>query len=144
MLATVSRLSLVTAVLLSALVMSAPAQAKPVAGDCSNDVKGVGPTLLSTDDAKGTWWRLTREGLEAAGIVGDAAQEALIETVFGVEFGSLAEAVDVLVGAVESLDKNGNGYVCPSRIRGTIGNVTLDEGWQNYFFSVHDDQHVKG
>lgn len=138
------KLAATAGVLLSATLIGGPAQAAPVEGDCSNDTKGFGPTLLSTEDAPGTWWRLTREGLEAAGIMDEAGWKAAMETVFGESFATLEDAVEALVAAVVDLDKNGNGYVCPSAVRGTIANVPLDEGWQNYFFAVHDDKHVKG
>ena len=44
---------------------SAPAAPEP---DCQNDSKSLGRIELSTADTPGTWWYLTRTGLDAAGV----------------------------------------------------------------------------
>ena len=44
---------------------SAPAAPEP---GCQNDSKSLGRIELSTADTPGTWWYLTRTGLDAAGV----------------------------------------------------------------------------
>ncbi|HET7689010.1 MAG TPA: hypothetical protein VFK41_01415 [Nocardioidaceae bacterium] len=139
--ATAARFAIVTTALASALLLGGTAQAAPTPGDCNNDSKLIGPILLSTDDAPGTWWRLTKEGFEAGGIHGEAAYKAWIDAAFGTTFGSLEEAVQALVDAVVSLDRNGNGYVCATNVRGTRAFIG-DPNWTYYFFGVQDDKHV--
>lgn len=141
--ATGSRLAVLASVLLSTLLIGGPAQAAATPGDCNNSSKLIGSILLSTEDAPGTWWRLTREGLDAAGFDDEAAYQEIIELVFGTTFSSLEEAVQALVDAVVGLDKNGNGYVCASENRGTVASIPYPN-WSFYFFGVQDDKHVKG
>ena len=86
---------------------------------------------------------LTKDGLEAAGVFGDAAQLARINGWFGTSFTSLADAVVLLVDTVRPLDKNGNNYVCASTLRGTRA-VAGDPDLSLTAFTVIDDKHVKG
>ena len=99
----------------------------------------IGPILLSTSDEPGTWWGLTKAGFDAAGITD---YKATIEGFFGTSFDSLGDAVDALVAAASGLDRNGNGYVCASSIRGTRAYLG-DPAYANYFFLVNDDRHVR-
>jgi hypothetical protein len=137
------RLLVLVGVLVLAMVAVGSAPADAVPGDCQNDSKLIGPILLSTDDVEGTWWYLTREGLEKAGY--DTEQEQLdkINGWFGTSFSELEDAVVVLVDAVRPADKNGNDYVCASSARGTHANVA-DPTATDYFFMVIDDKHVRG
>jgi hypothetical protein len=50
---------------------------------CHPDDKLIGRFQLSIADTPGTWWHLTRTGMEDAGIVGDAAQLDAIRIWFG-------------------------------------------------------------
>jgi hypothetical protein len=103
-----------------------------------NDSKLIGPILLSTVDTPGTWWHLTREGFDDAGV---SDCKAMIEALFGTTFVDLDAAVEALVDAVRTLDKNGNSYVCATSVRGTRAFVG-DPNYAYYFFSVIDDKHV--
>lgn len=128
-------------VLYSAVLLAAPAHAVPVPGDCNNDTKSLGSVLLSNEDAPGTWWYITRVGMEAAGLTTQAQQQAVIEAAFGQTFATFEEATAAVVAAVPG-DRNGNGYVCASaNTQKGDGNITLP-GWQSYFFKVTDDKHV--
>jgi hypothetical protein len=117
---------------------AASAWATPTRGDCQNDSKLIGPILLSTEDTPGTWWHLTREGFNEAGV---SDYKAMIEALFGTTFVDLDAAVEALVDAVRTLDKNGNSYVCATSVRGTRAFVG-DPNYAYYFFSVIDDKHV--
>jgi hypothetical protein len=136
-------LALVTGVIV-AMAAAGPASADAVPGDCQNDSKLIGQIFLSTDDAPGTWWRLTKDGLEAAGIVGDEAQLAKINGWFGTSLTDISDAVEVLVDAVRPVDKNGNGYVCATRATSGTRAFLDDPDYQYYVFGVIDDKHVKG
>lgn len=138
---TAARLVLLLGVVF-ALVAAGTASAAPVPGDCQNDSKLIGAIELSTDDRAGTWWRLTKDGLEASGVFGDAAQLSTINGWFGTSFTSLADAVELLVDLVRAVDANGNNYVCASTLRGTRA-VTRDPNINLTAFSVIDDKHVK-
>lgn len=117
----------------------APAGAAPEPADCQNDSKLIGRIELSTADAPGTWWRLTKDGFDAAGVTD---YKAMMEGWFGTTFASLDDAVEALVAAVVPLDRNGNGFVCASAPRGTR-TVVGDPNYGFYYFSVIDDKHVK-
>lgn len=120
-----------------AAVATGSAPAAPEVG-CQSDSKLIGQILLSTEDEEGTWWRITREGFDAAGITD---YKATIERLFGTTFASLDDAVQALVDAVRPLDKNGNEYVCASSVRGTRAFLG-DPNYAYYFFGVTDDKHV--
>ena len=137
------RLVVLASVLLSVLLVGGPARGAATPGDCNNDSKQLGPVLLSTEDAPGTWWRLSKEGFEAAGFTGEAGYIEAIEMIFGTTFGSLEEAVQTMVDAVVGLDRNGNGYVCAAVVRGERAAIPFPD-WELYFFGVQDDKHVKG
>jgi ABC-type sugar transport system substrate-binding protein len=142
MLKTVAGIAALAAALVMVALSGATASAAPEPAACQNDSKLVGHILLSTDDAPDTWWGITKAGLEAAGIVGDDAQKASIESAFGTTFATLDDAVAAVVDAVRPLDKNGNGFVCASSSRGTMPHVA-DPNANYYYFGVIDDKHVK-
>lgn len=104
---------------------------------CHPDSKLIGRIELSTADVPGTWWSITRQGFDAAGITDYLA---LIEAAFGQPFGTLDQAVAFLVDAVRPLDENGNGYVCAYQVRGTRANYGLPLV-SNYIFATTDDDH---
>lgn len=106
---------------------------------CRPDDKLIGRIQLSTADSAGTWWHLTRSGMEAAGIVGDAAQLATMQVWFGVGFNTLSEAVAHLVDQVRPVDVNGNGFVCAYSLRGTRTSLG-DPNFAHYLFGVQDDR----
>jgi hypothetical protein len=106
---------------------------------CTPDPKLIGRIELSTADTPGTWWHLTREGMDAAGLTD---YHATIEGWFGREFSSLQEAIDFLVAQVEQEDKNGNGYVCAYRVRGTRASLD-DPDLALTYFKVRDDRHAE-
>jgi hypothetical protein len=102
---------------------------------CHPDSKLIGRILLSTADTPGTWWYITRQGFDAAGITD---YHAFIESAFGLSFATLDEAIAHLVNAVTPLDENGNGYVCAYETRGTRTNYGLPNV-SLYIFSTTDD-----
>lgn len=104
---------------------------------CHPDSKLIGRIELSTADVPGTWWYITRQGFDAAGITD---YKGLIESAFGQTFATLDEAIAHLVGAVMPLDENGNGYVCAYETRGTRANYGLI-GVSHYIFATTDDDH---
>ena len=119
-------------------VCASQAAAAPAANGCQSDPKLVGPIELSTADAPGTWWRLTKDGLDAAGVTD---YKTTMEGWFGTTFASLNDAIETLVGAVRSIDRNGDGYVCASRIRGTRAHFD-DPTIAFTLFSVIDNKRV--
>jgi hypothetical protein len=106
---------------------------------CGPDAKFIGRIELSTADVPGTWWHLTREGIDKSypGQVLDYT--AIISGWFGIAFGSEAEAVTFLVDQVRPLDDNGNNFVCAYALRGTIASVG-EPYFTNYAFKVRDDK----
>jgi hypothetical protein len=105
---------------------------------CVSDPKLIGRIALSTADAPGTWWYLTREGMDAAGLTN---YEATMEGWFGREFSSTAEAISYLVAQVLPADANGNGYVCAYALRGTRAHFG-DPNFALTLFGVRDDKHA--
>jgi hypothetical protein len=103
------------------------------------DSKLIGRIELSTADTPGTWWRLTRDGLDAAGITD---YRVALEGFFGREFSDVGEAVSFLVAQVVPFDANGNGYVCAYSIRGTRTSIG-DPNIEFYLFQVRDDKHAE-
>lgn len=123
----------------SALVSAARAPGDPGPFECAPDSKLIGRIALTTDDTPGTWWHLTREGLDAAGITD---YWTAIEGFFGRDFASEAEAIAFLVEQTRAgADANGNGYVCAYEIRGTRA-AFRDPNIQYYLFQVRDDRHA--
>jgi len=125
------------------IALSALAATAALAGNdpnsCRPDNKLLGRFELSTVDTPGTWWHLTRSGMEDAGIVGDAAQLATMQVWFGMGFNTLPEAVDYLVAQVKPVDANGNGHVCAYSLRGTR-TALGDPNFAHYLFGVVDDR----
>jgi hypothetical protein len=105
---------------------------------CTPDSKLIGLTTLSTADEPGTWWYITREGLDAAGITDYLA---FMESVFGRDFDSLDEAIAFVVDAIRPLDVNANGVVCAYESRGTRTSLGLPDV-SRYTFTVLDDRLV--
>ncbi len=106
--------------------------------DCVPNARLIGRVSLSTADAPGTWWRLTREGLDAAGLTD---YKAAIEGFFGRPFTSQAEAVSFLVAQVVARDINENGYVCAYSLRGVRTSLG-DPEYALTLFGVRDDKHA--
>jgi hypothetical protein len=106
---------------------------------CNQDSKLIGLIELSTADVPGTWWYITRNGMDEAGITD---YEAFIESVFGREFADLEEASAAIVDAVRPRDLNGNGSVCAYSIRGTRASSPLPDPTL-YTFAVSDDRPKK-
>jgi hypothetical protein len=126
--------------LLLASMLAAPhVQAQAGRQACKPDDKFIGRIEISTADREGTWWHLTRTGMEAAGISGDANQLATMQVWFGIGFNTLAEAVKHLVAQVVPADANQNGFVCAYSIRGTRTSWK-DPAYAYYTFRVWDDQ----
>ena len=122
----------------SAAVSMARAASARGPAECVSDSKLIGRIALTTGEEQGTWWHLTREGFDAAGITD---YRAFIEAAFGQSFASEAAAIRFLVEQVYAEDTNGNGYVCAYRIRGTHTSVG-DPNFAFYYFLVRDDKHA--
>ena len=126
----IARVIAVTAAAAVLLVLgTSPAAAKEPADGCQNDAKLIGPIAISTEDTPGTWWHMTKEGLIASGVP-ESEFKSTMEGWFGMSFASLDAAVEFLVGAVGAIDRNGDGVVCASALRGTRAhfgdpNITL-------------------
>jgi hypothetical protein len=118
----------------------APAMAQATVGPqaCRPDAKLIGRIELATRDEPGTWWHLTRSGLDATGTTD---YRSAIGAEFGIDFPDLDAAVHHLVEAVRALDANGNGYVCAYSGRGTLGWSGDPDFWAVHF-GVRDDKHV--
>ena len=110
-------------------------------GECSHNIKGIGAYELSIEDRPDTWWGLTKAGLDFLGIDTPAEQQAQIGVWFGTTFGSLTAAVTALVDAVRILDKNENGWVCASTVRGTRTAIG-DPDFEFTSWHVIDDKRV--
>jgi ABC-type sugar transport system substrate-binding protein len=123
---------------LAAMLMSTTAQAQGARHACRPDDKLIGRIEISTADRPGTWWHLTRKGMEAAGIDSADAQLTTMQTWFGIGFNTLAEAVAHLVAQVDPVDLNRNGFVCAYSIRGTRA-AWGDPTYAFYTFRVGDD-----
>jgi hypothetical protein len=123
-----------------ALALAATAaQGRTNQKSCPADSKLIGLIELSTVDAPGTWWNLTRSGMVAAGIDDESEQLATMQVWFGVGFNTLPEAVAYLVDQVRPIDANGNGYVCAYSLRGTRTGWG-DPNFAHYLFKVDDDR----
>ena len=114
----VAGIGLVVAVLLtSAAVRAIPAMAP---GRCPSDSKLLngGPTAVF-GEGSGTFWGLVVNGLNAAGFATDAEKLAYLNTVFGTDFGTLAEVKAFNLQLLsDTWDINQNGFVCAFELRG--------------------------
>ena len=126
------------AALPSAMVSTSQAASATGPAACVPDPKLIGRIALSTADEPGTWWHLTREGMDAAGLTD---YQATMEGWFGREFSSLDEAVAFLVAQAAPYDANGNGYLCAYRLRGTRTSIG-DPDYAFTLFKVRDDKHA--
>ena len=106
---------------------------------CNEDSKLIGLIELSNADVPGTWWYITRKGMDEAGITDYLT---FINSVFGSEFADLEEASAAIVDAVRLRDLNGNGLVCAYSIRGTRASSPLPDPTR-YTFAVSDDRPKK-
>lgn len=134
------------AVVMAALVgTTSAAAADPTPGNCQNDVKLIGAIYLSgkddPNDGLTPWWELTKAGFLATGVKEEDREER-IEAAFGTEFDSLEDAVAAVIAGVTPLDRNGNGFVCAVRGRGTR-TALGDPLWSYYYFAATDDRGVK-
>lgn len=114
-----------------AALAASPAQ-KP---QCTPDSKFIGLIEVSKEDRPGTWWYITRNGMDKAGY---SDYLGTIESWFGADFSDLDEALDALVGAVVPLDLNANGVICAYETRGTRANYRVPNV-SDVIFGVIDD-----
>ncbi len=119
--------------------MAVSATSAESGGSCVKDSKFLGLTKLSSVDARGTWWYLTRNGLNQAGITTESGYITAMNGWFGQTFATLDEAVSFLVSAASVYDTNGNGYICAYEVRGTRAH-TGDPNFGLYAFLVRDDK----
>jgi hypothetical protein len=122
--------------LVSAARSSADRGGRPATdGACVPDSKLIGRIALTTAYVPGTWWYITRRGMDAAGLTN---YEATIERWFGREFADLPAAVEYLVDQTRPADVNGNGYVCAYETRGMRANYR-EPNVALIIFGVRDD-----
>src|SRR5262245_57470949 len=76
-------------------------------GACQSDTKLVndGPTLVD-GEGPGTWWGLTIDGLDAAGLTTDAEKIAWLNLCFGTSFTNLDDLRDHNIKQIAPFDKN--------------------------------------
>lgn len=108
---------------------------------CPPEDKFIGRILVSTADVPGTWWYITRQGIDNVFGAG-ADYTAVISGWFGLSFASQDEAVQFLVDQVVPLDTNGNGYVCTYETRGVHAGSGLPY-FNQVAFGVKDDKHAQ-
>ena len=104
---------------------------------CTPDTKLIGRFAASTADVPGTWWRLSKDRFDAAGVTD---YKAALESFYGQSFSTLNDAIQFLIDGVASYDKNGNGFVCAFEIRGTrayFGDNAI------FLLGIDDDKHVQ-
>ena len=104
---------------------------------CLPDSKLIGRFAASTADTPGTWWRLTKDRFDDAGVTD---YKAALESFYGQDFATLADAIDFLIDGVESWDANGNGYVCAYEVRGTRAFLGANAA---FLLGIADDKHVE-
>jgi hypothetical protein len=103
--------------------------------DCLPDSKLIGRTAVSTADAPGTWWRLTKDRFDSLEMTD---YKANLESFYGQSFATLDDAIQFLIDGVASWDANNNGYVCAYDVRGTrawLGDNRV------FLFGISDDKH---
>ena len=104
---------------------------------CLPDSKLIGRFAASTADVPGTWWRLTKDRFDDAGVTD---YKAALESFYGQNFVTLADAIDFLIDGVASWDANGNGYVCAFEVRGTHAKLGENAA---FLIGIADDKHVE-
>ena len=109
-------------------------------GVCPRDSKLIGQVSVFGNEFEASWWRLTYNGMIAAGLTTSTQQRDYINSVFGTNFATLAEARLYNLQLVsDSWDKNGNGFVCAYDLRGTRAYIT-DPLFTFTFFGISDDK----
>ena len=122
-------------VLVATGVAAAPNSQGPQA--CLPDAKLIGRFAASTADTPGTWWRLTKDRFDDAGVTD---YKAALESFYGQSFPSLNAAIQFLIDGVASWDANGNGYVCAFEVRGTRAWLGDNAA---FLIGIADDKHVE-
>jgi hypothetical protein len=137
------RLPLVGIVLIAGVVFASDSvRATPMRdpGECARDSKLIGRVSVFGDENETSWWNLTWNGMEDAGLFTDTAKTEYLSGVFGMPFASLEDAKDFNLQTVSDLfDKNGNGLVCAYELRGTRAYNT-DPFFEFTVFGVSDDK----
>ena len=103
---------------------------------CLPDSKLIGRFAASTADVSGTWWRLTKDRFDAAGVTD---YKAALESFYGQNFATLGAAIQFLIDGVASWDANGNGYVCAFEVRGTRAGLGPNAA---FLIGIADDKHI--
>jgi hypothetical protein len=119
---------------------TANASGTPVANGahtCTPDAKLIGRFAASTEYRTDTWWGLTRDRFDAAGV---SDYKAALESFYGQTFNTLDDAIQFLIDGVASYDANGNGYVCAFEVRGTRAYFSVNA---KFLLGIEDDKHVQ-
>jgi hypothetical protein len=103
---------------------------------CVPDSKLIGRLAVSTADVPGTWWRLSKDRFDAAGVTD---YKGALEGFYGQSFATLADAIQFLIDGVASWDTNGNGYVCAFEERGTRAYLGINA---IFLLGIADDKHA--
>ncbi len=102
---------------------------------CMPDAKLIGRFAASTADVPGTWWRLTKDRFDAAGVTD---YRLALEGFFGQSFNTLPDAIQFLINGVATWDANANGYVCAFEVRGTRAYLGVNAV---FLLGIADDKH---
>ena len=137
------RLRFVGIALIAGVVFTSGAwRAAPMrdSGSCPSDSKLIGQVSVFGDESEASWWNLILNGMIAGGLVTETAQRDYLNAVYGTSFATLAEVRDFdLQGLSDGFDKNGNGFVCAFKLRGTRA-YNNDPLFNYTYFGVSDDK----
>lgn len=103
---------------------------------CTPDSKLLGRYAVSTADAPGTWWYLSRQRFDAAGVTD---YRVALENFYSQSFATLGDAIDYLIAGVAAYDANGNGYVCAFEVNGTRAHLGANSA---FLIGIADDKHA--
>ena len=106
---------------------------------CPQDSKLIGLVSVFGSETEASWWRLTYNGMIAAGLTTSDQQLDYLNGVFGTSFATLAEVRLYSLQPVSSYDKNQNGFVCAYEVRGTKAWIT-DPLFEYTYFGISDDR----
>ena len=106
---------------------------------CPRDSKLIGLVSVFGTETEASWWRLTYNGMIAAGLTTSDQQRDYLNGAFGTSFATLAEVRLYSLQPVSGYDKNQNGFVCAYDLRGNRAWIT-DPLFEYTYFGISDDR----
>ena len=106
---------------------------------CPQDSKLIGVVSVFGSETEASWWRLTYNGMVAAGLTTSDQQRDYLNGIFGTSFATLAEVRLHSLQPVSGYDKNQNGFVCAYDLRGNRAYIT-DPLFEYTYFGISDDK----